>query len=182
MNEIILINSHDGTSSYQMLAGCFRFVCSNGLVCGNVVEDIRIKHSGKVVVEVVEGAHRILSGFEAVDASREHMQALRLTAGEQEAYASAALAIRYPDAEPGKAPIDVSQVIRPRRMEDTDASLWATFNVAQENLTQGGLRGRRVPGQPRRHTRAITGIDGNVAINRGLWVLAEALRAHKLAA
>lgn len=29
-NEIILLNSHDGTSSYQMLAGCFRFVCQNG--------------------------------------------------------------------------------------------------------------------------------------------------------
>ncbi|OKN68838.1 hypothetical protein AM469_006565 [Pseudomonas aeruginosa] len=25
-NEIILLNSHDGTSSYQMLAGMFRFV------------------------------------------------------------------------------------------------------------------------------------------------------------
>ena len=31
-NEIILLNSHDGSSSYQMLAGMFRFVCSNGLV------------------------------------------------------------------------------------------------------------------------------------------------------
>ena len=30
-NEIVLLNSHDGTSSYQMLAGMFRFVCSNGL-------------------------------------------------------------------------------------------------------------------------------------------------------
>ncbi len=29
-NEIILINSHDGASSYQMLAGAFRFVCCNG--------------------------------------------------------------------------------------------------------------------------------------------------------
>src|SRR6185369_8376046 len=28
-NEIILINSHDGASSYQMLAGLFRFVCCN---------------------------------------------------------------------------------------------------------------------------------------------------------
>ena len=32
-NEIVLLNSHDGTSSYQMLAGQFRFVCSNGLGC-----------------------------------------------------------------------------------------------------------------------------------------------------
>ena len=32
-NEIILINSHDGASSYQMLAGMFRFVCCNGMAC-----------------------------------------------------------------------------------------------------------------------------------------------------
>ncbi|ENC93594.1 hypothetical protein ECP03018678_3198 [Escherichia coli P0301867.8] len=30
--EIILLNSHDGTSSYQMLPGYFRFVCQNGCV------------------------------------------------------------------------------------------------------------------------------------------------------
>lgn len=29
-NEIVLLNSHDGTSSYQMLAGMLRFVCQNG--------------------------------------------------------------------------------------------------------------------------------------------------------
>ncbi len=33
--EIILLNSHDGSSSYQMIPGIFRFVCTNGLVCGN---------------------------------------------------------------------------------------------------------------------------------------------------
>ncbi|WP_141040469.1 DUF932 domain-containing protein, partial [Escherichia coli] len=37
--EIILLNSHDGSSSYQMLAGVFRFVCHNGLVCGDTVAD-----------------------------------------------------------------------------------------------------------------------------------------------
>lgn len=40
-NEIILLNSHDGTSSYQMLAGMLRFVCKNGLVCGDAVADVR---------------------------------------------------------------------------------------------------------------------------------------------
>jgi hypothetical protein len=34
-NEIILINSHDGASSYQMLAGVVRVVCCNGLVVPN---------------------------------------------------------------------------------------------------------------------------------------------------
>ena len=43
-NEIILINNHDGASSYQLLAGQFRFVCCNGLVIGTVSNDIRIPH------------------------------------------------------------------------------------------------------------------------------------------
>ena len=53
-NEIILINSHDGASSYQMLAGMFSFVCCNGLVVGDVVEDIRIPHKGNIQGEVIE--------------------------------------------------------------------------------------------------------------------------------
>ena len=58
-NEIILINSHDGASSYQMLAGMFRFVCCNGLVVGEVVDDIRIPHKGNIQGEVIEGAFRV---------------------------------------------------------------------------------------------------------------------------
>src|SRR3546814_6865351 len=54
-NEIILLNSHDGTSSYQMLAGMFRFVCQNGLVCGDTVADVRVPHKGDVAGHVIEG-------------------------------------------------------------------------------------------------------------------------------
>ena len=63
-NEIILLNSHDGTSSYQMLAGMFRFVCQNGLVCGEISSDIRVRHNGNVVGEVIEGAFKVLDSFE----------------------------------------------------------------------------------------------------------------------
>ena len=42
--EIILLNSHDGSSSYQMIPGLFRFVCNNGLVCGDTFGDVRVPH------------------------------------------------------------------------------------------------------------------------------------------
>ena len=67
-NEIILINSHDGASSYQMLAGMFRFVCCNGLVVGDVANDIRMPHKGNVQDEVIEGAFRVLDDFAQVEA------------------------------------------------------------------------------------------------------------------
>ncbi len=34
--EIILLNSHDGSSSYQMIPGIFRFVCTNGR-CAEII-------------------------------------------------------------------------------------------------------------------------------------------------
>lgn len=180
VNEIILINSHDGTSSYQMLAGCFRFVCSNGLVCGTTIEDVRIKHTGRVVEDVIQSAFRILGGFDAVDAQRDAFQGLQLTSGEQAAFADAALALRFADKP--QSPVTVDQVLTPRRYEDRGSDLWSTFNVVQENVIQGGLRTARVAGQPRRTTRAVTAIDGSVALNRALWVLAERLKEHKAAA
>jgi len=48
-NEVILVNSHDGSSSYQMLGGVWRFVCHNGLVCGDTVSDLRVRHVGDIV-------------------------------------------------------------------------------------------------------------------------------------
>ena len=46
-----------------MLAGVFRFVCMNGMVCGDTQNDIRIRHQGDIVSNVIEGAFRVLDDF-----------------------------------------------------------------------------------------------------------------------
>jgi len=45
-------------------------------------------------------------------------------------------------------------------------------------MLKGGLQGRSQNGR-RATTRAVTGIDQNVKLNRALWVLAEAMRKLK---
>lgn len=174
-NEIILLNSHDGTSSYQMLAGMFRFVCMNGMVCGELESDIRVPHKGDVVGQVIEGAFTVLDSFEKVAEQRETMQSLLLREGEQQAFARAALALKYDNDE---APITEDQVLMPRRWEDRRDDLWTTFNRVQENMLKGGLRGRGRNGRTTT-TRAVNGIDQNVKLNRALWVLAEEMRRLK---
>jgi len=183
-SEIILINSHDGASSYQMLAGMFRFVCCNGLVVGDVVEDIRIPHKGNIQGEVIEGAFRVLGEFEAVEAHAEAMKALPLDRGEEMALASAALALRFgerTDAETGErvaAPITADQLIEARRFEDRDNSLWTSFQRIQENVMRGGQTGRSAQGR-RLQTRPVGSIDRGVSLNRALWMLAEEMRKLK---
>jgi hypothetical protein len=179
VNEVILINSHDGASSYQMLAGCFRFVCANGLVAGNTQADIRVKHSGNALDEVLDGACSIMKSFEDVDATKDAFKSTELTSAEQVVFARAALAIRY-DSTEKEPPIEAAQVLAARRWEDQGNSLWTTFQRAQENLVQGGVR--TADRRRRTRTRAVRGIDGNVALNRGLWVLAEEMRKLRTAA
>ena len=176
-NEIILINSHDGASSYQMLAGVFRFVCCNGLVVGTVANDIRIPHKGNIQNDVIDGAFRVLEDFESVDASTEGMKAIELKPEEERVFATAALALRYGERTEGQppAPITPDQLVEARRPEDLGHSLWTTFQRVQENTLRGGQSGRSVQGR-RLQTRAVGSIDRSVNLNRALWVLAEEMR------
>lgn len=180
--EIILINSHDGASSYQMLAGMFRFVCCNGLVVGDVVEDIRIPHKGNIQSEVIEGAFRVLDEFSTVEAHAEGMKAVALEQPEELAFARAALALRFGDTADDGAhrapPIAAEQLIQARRMEDVGHSLWTTFQRVQENVIRGGLPGRSTQGR-RQQTRPVQSIDRGVSLNRALWMLAEEMRKLK---
>jgi hypothetical protein len=179
-NEIILINSHDGASCYQMLAGAFRYICHNGLVVGTVSNDIRIPHKGNIQNEVIEGAFRVLEDFEAVDASIDGMKMLQLKPDEQQAMATAALVLRYGERTEGQAPAPVTaeQLIEARRSEDQGRSLWTSMNRLQENMQRGGQPGRTVQGR-RMQTRPIGSIDRSVNLNRALWVLAEEMRKLK---
>jgi hypothetical protein len=174
--EIVLINAHDGSSCYQMLAGMFRFVCANGIVFGETTNDIRVRHSGNIVDNVIEGATRVIDTFDMVVAQRDGMRAVTLKPDEQNLFANAALSLRYDDDAP--APVTESQLLTPRRIDDRASDLWTTFNRVQENMIKGGLRARNKSGQSTT-TRAVKGIDQNVKLNRALWQLAEGMRKLK---
>ncbi|HHT0277418.1 DUF932 domain-containing protein [Klebsiella grimontii] len=167
--EIILLNSHDGSSSYQMLPGLFRAVCSNGLVCGESFGEVRVPHKGNVVERVIEGAYEVLGIFDRVEEKRDAMQSLMLPPPAQQALAKAAMTYRFGEKH---QPVTESQLLAPRRWQDESGDLWTTYQRIQENLIKGGLYGRNAKGG-RTHTRAIKGIDGDVKLNRALWVMAE---------
>jgi len=176
-NEVILLNSHDGTSSYQMLAGLFRFVCHNGLVCGDTTADIRVPHKGDVAGRVIEGAYKVLQGFGQVQQSRDAMRAITLDTGETEILARSALALKYDDPDK-PAPVTESQLLAPRRFDDRKPDLWSAFNRIQENMIKGGLSARTALGR-RQRTREVQGIDQNLRLNRALWMLADGMRQLK---
>jgi len=172
--EIILLNSHDGSSSYQLLSGFFRFVCANGLIAGDVQNDIRVRHSGNVVDDVIEGATRVLDNLELTNNSIDTFKSTKLEFEEQLVFANSALQLRWGD----NAPVVAESLLRARRFDDTKPDLWTTFNRVQENLLKGGLSGRSASGR-RATTRAIGGVNENVKLNRALWSLADGMAQIK---
>lgn len=170
--EIIILNSHDGASSFQLLPGIFRSVCTNSLVCGQSFGEIRVPHRGNVVERVIEGAYEVLGVFDRVEAKRDAMQSLLLPPPAQQVLAKAALTYRYGEEY---HPVTAAQILAPRRYEDSKDDLWTTYQRIQENLLKGGLPGRTAKGK-HTHTRAVNGIDSDVRLNRALWVMAEELQ------
>jgi hypothetical protein len=178
-NEIVLLNSHDGTSAYRLMAGVFRLVCSNGLIVAQtMIEDIRIKHSGNILAEVAEGVDRLKDQLPRIGASVEAMQAVRLQPEEREVFARAALTAKYGNETP---PVTADQVLTTRRPDDRDGNLWTTLNTLQESLIRGGQRYTLETdrGIQRRRTNPVNSVDGTTAINRALWQLAEEMKRLK---
>ncbi len=174
--EVIIVNSHDGTSSYQMFAGMLRFVCTNSLVAGERFEEVRVPHKGNIQHDIIEGVYTVAEDFPRLIDASETMKETRLSEEEQRVLADASIVARYGEEE---SPIRPDQILRPRRREDSGQSLWTTYNVIQENMIKGGLHGsrRNAEGRIRRsQTRAVNGIDQNVTLNRALWTLAEGMQ------
>ncbi|HEY3591221.1 MAG TPA: DUF932 domain-containing protein [Buttiauxella sp.] len=173
--EIILLNSHDGSSSYQMIPGVFRFICLNGMVCGDTFGEIKVPHKGDIASQVIEGAYEVLKTFDDIGENMGAMKTINLTPVEQRVFASAALEYKYGEE---RQPVSASQVLEPRRYEDRKTDIWTTLNRVQENLIKGHLPGITAQGK-RTRTRPVTGIDGDVKLNRALWKLADEMAKIK---
>jgi hypothetical protein len=180
--EIVMINSHDRTSSYQLMAGLFRLVCSNGAVVDDgAVQRISVQHTGNIVEEVLRGSIEIVDHMPKVIDAVARWQQHQLSAAEQQIFAEEALAYRFSDSEGNvKTAIKPQQLLASRRYADDKNDLWSVFNRVQENVIRGGVDAGRDPEtQRRRVSRAVKGIDQDVKLNRALWSLSEKMAALK---
>ena len=173
--EIALLNSHDGSSAYQIHAALYRFVCANGLMVSDTVfNHFSIRHSGHETEEVLKASFEMLAKVPELTSKVELFKSRRLTETEAAEFAKSALTLRYED--PTETPIQPVKLLAAHRHEDEGSDLWSIFNRVQENLTQGGQKDyskRTADGKLFGRTRAITGLDKGLKINKELWALAE---------
>jgi hypothetical protein len=182
--EVVLLNSHDKSSAYQLHCGLFRLVCLNGMVVSDgTFARISIKHSGFNPDSVIEASFDVLEAVPQIMDKVKLFQDRILTDAERLALATGAATYRWED--PNKAPVNPSMLLNPRRYGDGAKDLWTTLNTVQENIIRGGQRDysrRRPDGSRMPKSRAIKGIDEDMKLNKALWQMAEVLRSGGLQA
>lgn len=175
--EVILTNSHDGSSSYRLFFGLFRSICQSSLTVGDAtIAGQKVTHSAKDTAEkVVQGANDVLARTPELAEAMKLWRETELTQKEQELFARQALTLHYGKNIP---PISEAQVLAASYHQDQGADLWSTFIRVQKNLTAGGLTFARSGGKHKQGTtRGIRGIHRNLQFNKGLWNLAQATQA-----
>jgi Domain of unknown function (DUF932) len=177
--DILVINSHDRTSGYQLFGAPKRLICYNGLVVSDAtMQHLSIRHVGFDPAKVVAASLGMAEVIPMVLDTMASWQDRVLTDAEKAELAERALGIRWDD--PKSAPIGSKALLTPRRYEDNTPDLWTVWNTVQENLIKGGQRdrertiqlhmeGKRAKGK----TRPVVAIDENLRINRALWDLAD---------
>ena len=198
--EVILVNANDGTAAYKMIAGIFRFVCTNGLFTGEAFDTVTVRHAGKTVIDDVRtGALNMLQTAPHVLEHVERFKGITLDRAEALTFAEAAHRVRFanayeadsdnPDAlpvlNPDACPVQPLDLLRARRTADKTPTLWSAFNIVQENTVRGGQRGiiQGTNGKARRaKVREVKGIAQTTALNQALWDLTEKMADIKCAA
>ena len=128
--ELVLVNSHDRSSAYQLHAGLFRFVCGNGMIVADTTfERVTIRHSGFTPEEVTEASFRILDQVPTITGNVEKFRSRILTTEEATAFARTALTIRFEDEAAGL--ITPIKLLESRRREDRGDDLGEPNHLRQ---------------------------------------------------
>jgi Domain of unknown function (DUF932) len=167
--EIVVKNAHNGDSALQLFAGIFEKVCSNGLMVQRSEDRVRLPHLG-FAPWMIESAVKHLGGIlSRAFADRERWRGLMLEEDARLAFADAAAALRFE-----RYAVEAEDLLRPRRWEQADRSLWSVYNTVQENIMRGGVPQSRQDGS-RFPSRPVRSVDEEVRLNLRLWRLAAAL-------
>lgn len=169
VGQIVLINSHDRSSQFELRGGMWRLICDNGMMVseGSHVEPLIVRHTTSAIQGLIEGSESLIKQqrhvFEHVDVMRKTL----MTEKSAKLFAEAALSLR-PERN---GVINPFELLNARRSEDEGLDVWRVYNRVQENLMKGGQHGITANNRAV-VTRGVSGINADVKINSGLWTLA----------
>ena len=179
--ELVLLDSHDGSSRLKMFLGFIRFVCMNGCIAGDMLYARSFVHLApdlmeQVMLELDDVGEHIDTLIQRIDRMKQH----ETTLAERIVLADVAVKQRFGDDRSGSFVADMRQrMLQIRRNADNDNSLYCVMNVIQENILRGGMTYQS--NHTVRRMSSIRNVDRSVHINQALWQQADELITRRAA-
>jgi hypothetical protein len=183
--QLLLTNSHDGGNAFQLSAGIFRLVCSNGLVIKS--EDYgsaRLVHKGYSFEAVQKLVNEFAETIDGTLSKITEMKKVELTKEQQIEFAKQAALLRFTAKSYNENNIadvvDIDDLLNVERKEDAGNGLWEVFNRVQESLVNGkynyASNGKVNAADAKvRKARPIKNFKQSIDVNKKLSELAFAL-------
>ena len=171
--ELLLTNSHDGTTSFKLDVGIFRMICSNGMVVKSQdFGSMKIRHYG-YDFETIKGAvNDLVEQIPDYLKQVEEMKEQKLERKQMLEFARQAAMLRMTKVNESAIDevVDVDDLLFATREEDEGNGLWEVFNRLQEKVVNGKFK--YAFGKKERKARPVKGFKSQVKLNQDLWELA----------
>ncbi len=166
--QINIINSHDGSTPFKMMAGLYRFVCENGLIISDAeFNTLSVRHRFLNPEVISNGIKEIVDIVPLITAKSEEMNSKILSLVDQLQLSDNVIKRVWTDNDK-PSPFEAIQLLESRRNNDNKPTLWNSYNKIQENIFKGGIIGKTTTNKKRK-MKGITNIDKTVKINKILW-------------
>jgi len=171
--ELLLTNSHDGTTAFKLDVGIFRLVCSNGMVVKSQdFGSMKVRHYG-YDFETIKGAvNDLVEQIPDYLKQVEDMKEQKLEREQMLEFARQAAMLRMTKVNESAIDevVDVEDLLESTRKEDEGDGLWEVFNRLQEKVVNGKFN--YALGKKERKARPVKGFKSQVKLNQDLWELA----------
>ena len=167
--QVMISNSHDGSSTFVLRAGIYRSICENGLVIAtSEFESLKIRHMGYNFEELKQNIQIILERLPQTIEFMNRMTETTLDQQQAEKFTQDALQLRFPDI---KVVANLGDLLIPIRKEDEGMDVWKIMNVLQEKLIHGGFEYTNERGKIRK-ARPIKNFQQDIVLNEQIFSLA----------
>ena len=171
--ELLLSNSHDGTTSFTLDVGIFRLVCSNGMVIKTQdFGSMKVRHYGYDFEAIKSAVTELMQSIPGYLKQVEEMKQQKLEKDQMLDFARKAAMLRFAktNEESIEKIVDLTDFLESTRQEDEGDGLWEVFNRIQEKVVNGKFQ--YAFGKKERKARPVKGFKQQVKLNQDLWELA----------
>lgn len=166
--EIVIVNAHNALCSFNIKAGVFRQICSNGLIVSeSIFASIRIRHINYTYDAVRDAVFQYAERIPQITHKVEELKQARLDNELKHMFARMALLLRFNGDLDLVQKVDLDNFLRPLRTADIGDDAWHVLNVAQEKILTNRIQ---IPDHKK--PREIRNVQRIINLNQRLFDLA----------